>query len=471
MNEIFSHFISHSSEDARKRTGYVTWFNDLFPDSEFRGDDFIMKKYCDYCSRLSVPMRYDYFGVFLSTELKKLLIRTRVRLPGTDQISYEDPAGLQMAYTVAKEYLQNEFKILESYNPDISDFKVAVDAWMSETLNSRIVEELSHGYENLSSSADSEGTVEAVLDNFIMLKDIYDRSVIEDLDEDSMYDNGDTFNFLVDTGIPSIDSDIIGLHESQMISLDAQPGAGKTRFLLGCWIYRAAVMYKRNCIYYQLEQTKAEARAMLIARHVFTLYNIQVSSAMIQFNKVPEELKSKVKAAELDLFESGKYGKIYINNTDLYYETLAQTYKKDDKLHGPFDVIGLDYAGLVGQRSGGKYDREVQEYKVIAKTYRITKNYVRRTRKGALVVSQFNDKGIAAGEADKRITPNMVQGGIAAYRHSDQNLALTCSPTMKAQQKMRISQPKIRGTAGFDTTIVDTRLGICYFYQNAPRQI
>lgn len=469
MNEIFSHFIARNKEESAKRVGYLIWFNDVFPDSEFRGEDYVMKEYCDYCSRLSVPMRYDYFGVFLSTELKRLLIETGVRVPGTDQLSYDDPAGLQTAYTVARDYLQNEFKILESMAPDVDDFKVAVDSWMHETLNSRIVEELQHAYENLSASEDSEGTVETVLDSFIMLKDIYDRSVLEELEDDTWTDKV-VFDFLVDTGIPVIDMDISGLYTTQMISLDAQPGAGKTRFLLGTWLYRAAVLYKRDVIYYQLEQTKVEAEAMLIARHMFTLYNIQISSGMVQFNKVPEELRSKVETARIDLFESGKYGKIYIKNTDLYYETLAQTFKKDDKLHGPFDIIGIDYMGLIGQGSG-KYKKELDEYKVIAKSYRITKNYVRRTRKAAVVVSQFNDKGISAGEADKQITPNMVQGGIAAYRHSDQNLALSCTTTMKAQQKIRISQPKIRGTAGFESTVVDTRLGFCYFYQNTPQTI
>jgi len=126
--------------------------------------------------------------------------------------------------------------------------------------------------------------------------------------------------------------------------------------------------------------------------------------------------------------------------------------------------------GLIMQRSV-KYQKDLLEYEVIGNSYRIIKNYVKRTRKCAIVVGQFNDKGIQAGEADKPIIPNMVQGGIAAYRHSDQNLALSFTKVMKAQQKLRISQPKIRGTAGFNTAVIDTRLAFCYFYQIKQQQI
>ena len=65
----------------------------------------------------------------------------------------------------------------------------------------------------------------------------------------------------------------------------------------------------------------------------------------------------------------------------------------------------------------------------------------------------------------------MAQGGIVVYKHTDQNLALTRTATMEDQQKMRVSQPKKRGTEGFGTTVIDTRLGFCYFYQNAPQEV
>lgn len=471
MEEIYSHFITRNKADDNLRIGYMMWFSETFPRSEFSGEDLIMKYYCDYSSTLSVPMRYEYFNTFLSTELRRILIDTGVHITGTDTYNYSEPTGLESAYLVTKEYMQNEFRILESCDVDVSDFKVAAHAYMSTKLSSRLVEELGKTYETLSSSDNSKIAADYALDNLVLLRDIYDPLLLEELDDDVASKIGSRFEFLVDTGIKTIDDDITGLYTHQLFGIEAQPGTGKTRFLLGTWAYRAAVLYKRNVIYYQLEQSKVEAQAMLVARHVFTLYNIQIPSEMIEKDKVPEEYKAKVATARIDLFDSGKYGKIYIARTNLYVETLTQTFRKDNKLHGPFDIIAIDYMGLIGQRRSGKYQKEKEKFQIIDESLRKFKNYVELTAKGGIAVSQFNDKGIVAGKSDKEINTNMAEGGIAVYRHTDQNLALSRTKVMEARQQLRISQPKIRGTAGFGSMIADTRLGFCYIYQNATSQI
>lgn len=469
MNEIFTHFISRDKTDDIRRVGCLMWFDETFPNTEFKDDDLIMKEYCHYSATLEVPMKYSYFSTFLSTELKRIFISTGVRVPGTDGLNYEEPTGIETAYLVGREYLLNQFKILESYESDISDFKIAANAYMKNKLTDRMVEELGKTYEALSGSEDAGIATEYALDNFILLRDIYDTDQIEEL-VDLETTTGAEFEFVCDTGIPVIDDDIGGIYTCQLVGIEAQPGVGKTRMALGVWAYRAAVLYKKNVIYYQLEQSKKEAEAMLVARHVFNIYNIQISDAMILRDEVPDELKSKVAAARIDLFESGKYGKIFIKHGDLYEDIMVQTFKKDDKLHGPFDMIIIDYMGLIMQQVS-KYKKELIEYQVIGKAFRKFKRYVERTHKCGVAVSQFNEKGIEAGKSDKEIGTNMAQGGITVYRNTDQNIALSRTQTMKAQQKLRVSQPKIRGTAGFGTAVIDTRLAFSYFYQSAPQKL
>ena len=469
MNDIFTHFISRDKADDSRRVGCLMWFDETFPASEFTGEDLVMREYCHYSSVMEVPMKYNYFNTFLSTELKRLLISTGVRVPGTDNLNYDEPTGLETAYLVSVEYLLNKFKALESYESDISDFKVIADAFMKNKLGERLVSELGKTYESLSASENPGAAAEYALDNILMLKEIYNPENLEELVDMDSRTNAE-FEFVCDTGIPAIDEDIGALYTCQLFGIEAQPGVGKTRFALGVFAYRTAVLYKKNVIYYQLEQSKAEAEAMLIARHVFTIFNIQISDSMIVRNQVPEELKSKVEAARIDLFESGKYGKIYIKHCQLYVETLTQTFKKDDKLHGPFDVIEIDYMGLIEQ-VGSKYKKELLEYQVISKSFRKFKRYLESVHKSGVAVSQFNEKGIKAGEADEKIGTNMAQGGIAIYRNTDNNLALSRTETMKAQQKLRVSQPKIRGTAGFGSVVIDTRLGFSYFYQNTPNKL
>jgi hypothetical protein len=211
--------------------------------------------------------------------------------------------------------------------------------------------------------------------------------------------------------------------------------------------------------------------AILIARHVFHLYNAQIDDGQILTNTVPEDMKAKVKAAELDLFHSGNYGKIYIVSGELFLETFINKIQNLDALHGPFDLIAIDYMGLIEQKGGEKYTIHLEEYQVISKAFRYFKRYLRRSNKAGVAVSQFNDKGIEAGKADKAITTNMAQGGINVYRHTDTNIAMSMTDEMKLQQKRRISQPKVRGSAGFGTFILDSRLGFAYFYQISRKKV
>lgn len=467
MNEIFTHFISREPIDDFRRIGYITWFSTTFPTSEFRGEDLIMKAYCDYSSILGVPYKYKYFATYLSTELKPFLIQTGVRVPGTDSMSFDDPASLEGAYTVTREYMLNQFRHLESYESELPDFPVAAKAFMQGQITNRFVEELQHSYDTLSSKEDAWLATNEALDRLTMLRDVYDMAFLEELENARPREElSKVRKFICDTGMSIIDGGISGgVHTGQLFGIEAQPGAGKTRFALGTWAYRTAVYYKKDVIYYQLEQTEAEARAILVARHVFELYNLIITDELILTDSVPEEHKQKVKAAEIDLFESGKYGKIKIKRTTLYVNNMIQVFKKDDKLFGPFTMVIVDYMGLIEQTEE-KYKAAMLDYQVIKYAFRKFKRYVDGTEKCGIAVSQFNDKGIEAAKADKTITTNMAQGGIEVYRNTDQNIAISATKQMEATNKLRLSQPKKRGSRGWDTTVVDTSMGISYIYVN-----
>lgn len=142
MNEIFSHFIARDAKTDQRRVGYIMWFSDTFPDSEFKGEDLLMKMYCNYSTSLQVPLKYNYLAIFISTELRRILIEENIHVPGTDNLNYSEPTGLETAYQVTREYLLDQFRLLESKDVDIDDFKVEADSFMTKQLNDRMVEEL-----------------------------------------------------------------------------------------------------------------------------------------------------------------------------------------------------------------------------------------------------------------------------------------------------------------------------------------
>lgn len=476
MHEIFSHFISRNPEDDNRRVAYLLWFCNTFPEQEFSGEERIMREYLEYSKKLVIPLKEKYLSVFLSTELRQFLIATNTKVSGTETLDYSEPTALETSVQVCSEALMGAFRELELIECDIDDFKVSADSFMTSRLNTRLTEVLGKTFEIISETDNAMSASEYALESIQFLNDIYDKEQLEELAEQHTTD--DTIEFICDTGIPAIDNDMGGIYETHLFGVEAQPGTGKTRFTLGVWVYRAATVYHRNVLFYTLEQSKAEIEAILVARHVFTLYNIQISADMIFKNIVPAEYREQVASAKLDLFESGKYGKIVIEETTLYLETFIEKIKSIDKLKGPFNMICIDYMGLIrqitdkdGYRTNNKFIYRLEDYQIIGRSFKKFKHYVRKQRKCGIAISQFNDKGIEAGKADKEITPNMAQGGIEVYRNTDGNLAFSMTPTMKLQNKRRVSQPKVRNSAGFGSFIMDCRPGIALFYQTVQNKI
>ena len=470
MNPIFAHFISRKDDDM-KRLAYAGWFVQTLPQSEFDGDELLFYKFLEYCVELGVPAKQAYLGVWCNTELRRVLRATDARVPGCESMNYDDPVSFETAIKATIDILNDDYNALESIEANLDDFKVSIATYFHTQQHARITQALSTAYTKLNDTDDVVMVSDYLYDTLTAIRELYSDTAFDnlDVDLDNVLDDV-TMERVTDCGLPAIDSDSGGIFTKQLVGIEAQPGAGKTRFSLGTWIYRAVTLYKKNVIYYSLEQSEAEIRAMLIARHVFSMFEYQISDSMITRNEVPDDLKTYVEAAKFDLFKSGKYGKIVIRETDLFVESFIGRLRNDDRRLGPFDLVCIDYMGLISSKPA-QYQREKSEYEVIRDSYKLYKRYVRNNRKAGIAVAQFNREGIAAGKADKEITTEMAQGGLAVYRNTDYNVSMSMTDTMRAQRKRRFSQPKVRASNGFGTFIADTRLGFCWFNQVAHREV
>lgn len=472
MDKIFGHFICRSTDskdEASKRLAYASWFTEAVPSSEFTSDELLFWHYLKYSANLNATLKSKYFDIWLSTELREVLRTTNARVPGCEALNFEEPVAFETAVRVTKEVLTDDFNILETEVTDVEDFPIDVSAYFTTKRNERLTVALSDTYNKLNETDSSVVASEYALDAISIINEIYDSNKLTDLTESK--DNPEKKSVKIsDSGLPALDKDSEGLWGGQLLGIEAQPGTGKTRMAIGTYCYNAATKYHKNVLFASLEQPKEEIDAMFIARHVFQMFQVQLSDKMIVRNTVPAEFKEMVEAARIDLFESGKYGKIVILETELFVETYINRIRNLDKLKGPFDLICIDYIGLMKSKPA-QYKKEKVKADIIAETFETFKAYVRKTRKAGIAISQFNRDGIAAGKADKEITTEMAQGGITVYRNTDYNIAISMTETMRLQQKRRISQPKVRASAGFGSFIVDTRLGFCYFKQVAQKEV
>lgn len=471
MDKIFGHFIcreTDTAEDASKRLAYASWFVNSIPCSEFVADEALFWQYLSYCDKLGACAKSKYFDIWLKTELRQVLRVTNARVPGTEALRFDEPVAFETAVKVTTEVLSADFNVLEQEPQAVEDFLVDVSAFFTKKRSERLTVALSDTYEKLNSTDSSVEASDFAMDTISCINDIYNTEKLEDLGQPSTLSK--KREKIADFNLPAIDNDSDGLWGGQLLGIEAQPGTGKTRFAIGAPCYTAATKYHKNVLYLSLEQPKEEIDAMFIARHVFQMFNVQLNDKMIWQEKVPNEYVEMVEAAKFDLFESGNYGKIVCIETPLYVENFISKLRNWDKLRGPFDLICIDYMGLIGSKPL-PYQREKIKADIIAQAFETFKGYVRATRKAGIAISQFNRDGIAAGKADKEITTEMAQGGITVYRNTDYNIAISMTDTMRLQQKRRFSQPKVRASAGFGSFIADTRLGFCYFRQVVQKSV
>lgn len=463
MDTIFKNFIYRTdgeSQDLRK--GYALWFIDTIPESEFTGDDLIFWKYLEYSCKLNINVCYDYFSIWLSTDLRKVLKKTGAKVAGCEALNYSNPQAFETAVYTTKKVMCDNFRVLESMESNLDDFIVEMGAFLDAKLKARVTEILSKTYDTQSRTDDVMAASEYALQSLQMVTDIYSSERLEDLG--TRKDSGVKPRFVTDCGIPLIDNDSKGLWTKQVFDIEAQSGAGKTRFVIGTYVYRCAVVHKNNVLYISMEQEVDEIEAMLVALHTFNMFNIQIESTLIHKDLVPDEYKSSVEAARIDLFESGNYGTIELKFEVLKRETFRQRLDTLDKLKGPFDLIAIDYLGLFEQDSSARviFDK----YVIISDSLKFFKRWCTVRNKAGITLSQFNRDGVSAGAADKAITTEHAEGGIAVFRHCDYNIAISFTEDMKAKNKRRFQLPKVRSSRGFPRFLCDVRLAFCYWKQD-----
>lgn len=470
MHDIFKHFIQRAPSEKAKRTAYLMWFVDQFPLMEFTGEDYYFQCYAKFSADLEVPFKINYLEVFISTELKRLMVSSRVKIPGTEEYNFDELTALETAFLIMSDVMKADFQMLEAMESEIDDFKVEIVSFCKDKLRDRYISVLSKHFEMAQKKHDSFDAIDDSIDDLMLLKEIYNLDAINEMvDEVDGEVSQAEMQFVVNSGLPGLDKYMTGLYGSQLLTLAGPTGYGKTRMAVGIWCYRAAVEFKRNVAYYVLEQKKSEIVNMLVAVHVFRLFGIIISDDMMNKHLVPEDLKDKVEAAKIDLFESGKWGKIFICETEMFSDTFIHKIKIHDRLKGPFDLIEIDYMSLIDPPEGKSHVGS--DWQATRSAYRVFKRYLRRTNKAGIAVDQYNKEGDAVAKEDKDLLPSHWQHGMEALKSCDYSLGFSATTVMRSQNLLTLQNPKVRSTAPMPRMMLRTRLEISNFQQDVTNKL
>lgn len=483
--EIFSHFLvrpNDTVEDINRRQAYATFFVINFPKTEFKREERILWHLVNFSVKLETPIKRRFIEVFIETQLRTLLFKERIKIKSTEKYRFEESIDAETIYNTTKDVLLDIYEELLDNSNDLGDFTVDITTWMSNRVSERIIDVYNKGAEIIDATSGKRiggyDALEYTQDLLSEIADVYDLEKLEDIEDTT--DNEDVNNWeeieaVTDCGLAPIDEDMKCLRRGELLGIEAPPGKGKTRFATGAWVYRTLVKYKKNVLYYALEQKEREIRAMLIARHIKKLWPKKRVDMRIIYTgdyKQSEELVKLVNIASDDLFKSGKYGKIKIVDNDhtMYLETMIQDMKQKDKLHGPFDLIVVDYMTLIEQK-GGKFEKNLQDYQITKFAYRKFKKYLSRSGKAGIGINQRNAKGVEDAEKGRKASATGGAGGMEVYRSTDYNIVVSCTDAQEMQGFRQMSCPKARSSKGIDDFICSTYLECCYWYMSSKTNI
>ena len=470
MNKIFKWFTLDSDEDLT--TVRITWFSSRFDADEFDGIDRLLSVFLQYCADLSVIGKRKYFEAFLLTEGKKVIKKYNVRLDTMGNFNYSEPASLEEAYRVISATALNMYNVYVNVDLTEHTFKVDMKSFMEERKVERVQKTMADTFPLLIAGEDIDDAIGNLQYNLSKISSTYDTDHLHKLDfmtgRQSTKNGTNVMRFLFKTGIPCIDGDAGGMYSKQVWSFTAQPGSGKTRFAAVHFAYQAAVIYKLDVLFDELELTAAEVKNMLIAHHIINLYDgkVKIPDSLINKDNLSEEQRHYVESARIDLFESnGKYGSITIRDEQLIVEKMekdAYTYLK----HNPKTQLWIiDYAGLMKSKPEERFARRLDEYEIITEGYKTAKDVAKFADIGVLILNQFNEKGIQAAYAGKKIMPGHVQAGQIVQRHSDYDLAMCMTEEQEIANMRTLSNVKRRSARGFQNVPFSTDLSVSIFRQ------
>lgn len=272
---------------------------------------------------------------------------------------------------------------------------------------------------------------------------------------------------LFTTGIPCIDEDMGGMYSKQVWSFTGSPGSGKTRFACAHAIYRAMVVSKLDVVMHELELSEMEIKNILIAHHIVYLYKgqVKISDKVMNHGQLTKEQQRYYEAAKIDLFESGKYGRLTIFTDDLIVETMEKEMYSFLRHNRNCQLWVIDYAGIAKSVPIDRYSKRYDGYEIIVQVYTLAKSIARTADIGVFIVNQFNDKGVDAAAQGKVIEPGYTQGGHIASRHSDYDLAMTATAEQKLANMCMLSTVKERSATGFKFQPLSRDLSVSMFRQ------
>lgn len=466
MDKIFKWFTL--PDDLSKV--YVDWFTSIFELDDFKGMDKLFYSFLSYCSFLSISAERKYLEAFLLTDGKTCIKENNVHLDTMTALNYKEPSALEEAFRIIGKAALDMHDAWCTVSLEDRTFKVDMYKYFSDKKKDAVSDMMIKHFPLLTDGTDVGEVSSSMQLELARIDELYDVSKLDELDfmlgQSHVANKKKTMRHLFNTGLSCIDEDSGGIFSKSIITFNGQPGAGKTRFASRFFIYQALVVHKLDVLYDSVEMKAVQIENVLIAIHIVNLYRgaVKIPDSLMNTGRLTAEQEQYYNSARIDLFESGKYGRLFFRDSKPV-EKMEKTTKNLIKKNRNLQLWVIDYMGRLKSVPESKYERSKQQFEVITAGYEVVRTVVDTCDIVALCLNQYNEKGIAAAEEGKKIRPGYVEGGMIVQRHSDYDLSMTVTEEQDLAGLACLSTSKKRGANGFRNVLLKADKSISNFIQ------
>lgn len=464
MKLIFK-WLTAESEDPKAKA-YASWFARQFEPKDFTGIDRLLFCYIKFCTNLGVVPSKNYLQSYLRSNGKADVKKYSIRTETMDSYDYKELSQFEEAFRIVSEVGISAYNTYVEEDLEGRDFKIDMNEYIASAKSELIQQRLLTFFEQMNSGYDVGELSQGLRGELATIDKKFDADQIKNLGSTGSDGSGGKMRFICKTGFPAIDGDLGGIYTKLIITLESQPGGGKSRFANRFFAYQVLTEAKEDVLCYGTELTEWQCKNILIAIHITRIYDgrYKIPDSLMNTNELTPEQRQIYESAKIDLFESGKYGQFIFKETCVI-EDLEDELVETARLYPKLSLLMIDYMGLIRSKPKDKYARRMEQYQIITEGYEIVRSFVKDFDVGAICINQFNDEGINAAEAGKPIRSGHTQGGHIVQRHTDYDIAMTYTMEQKLNNTRMWQTPKVRGAKGFSNVIGKVDLSVSYFEQ------
>ncbi|MGG4362838.1 DnaB-like helicase C-terminal domain-containing protein [Bacillus licheniformis] len=472
--DIFKYLVPHEDVDLNIRSNTRIMLTRI-PVNIFKDEYYILYRAFEAANKHNIWMGYEQLHQILLNNLEDIIDDPKVTLFEDEQLPRNELMDKILDYTL------HEYDDLCSLDIEDADnlkgnMQLYIQTWAVEksreiTLNK--LEILNEGkkfgrifYKGIEDAHNyyqkAYEVVRALLEaDAGKLSESIDTSVdtVEDINRKMQEET--VAEPIAHTGVDQIDKQITAFYKGEIVVIQAGTGVGKTRKTVN--IAYNGLKRGKNVLYLSLEQKATRIYPMFLARHILEMYGdiAELTDKDIirkTYSMVYEPQKT---AAEIDFIQNENIGRLKIEGRSLMandlYNYLVRTW--EEGFH--FDIVVLDYLGLLEVQGGRRYD-------VLTETINMLKSEVKSFKgKGflGLIPNQLStdaEEQLEKGEYDL-----LKKGGSETQyvsRAADYVFTLQQNDRMKKDSVMRIINSKVRlGQAPQPFYMADVDLGKCVF--------